>query len=148
MKNFLSIAAGCLVTISIIAVIIFFNLNRSDIKVTVIESEKEMNQQVAVWMVALKQNKGVHLLYEKQDGARYKYWLYFNKNDGKNLYNKFKISVKLHKETLKIDINDVQANNDDEVKNTITAKFEIDKNFNDIEVYYNGDKQKFDLNHD
>ncbi|NIK77772.1 hypothetical protein FHS15_002910 [Paenibacillus castaneae] len=145
MRN--SIAVGCLVMISIIAVIIIFNLNRSEIKVTVIENENEINQKITRWMAALNQNKGVHVFYEQHDESRYEYWLFFNKNDGKNLYNTFKIRVEKAKETLKIFITDVQANNDNEVKNTITAKFEINRKPNDIEVYYNGDKQNVDIKH-
>ncbi len=130
---------------SSIAAAILLNTNENKVKAMIIESEQQLNVTVANWKAKLDEQRGIHLLYEKYSETRYEYWLFFNPNDNKNLYHKFKMNVVEDNGVVKIRINDVNANNDNEVKHRFAANFLISKEPSSIDVYYNGEQQSFEM---
>ena len=143
MKQRMNFVTIIVVTLLLIAAVIYLVSHKNDVRLTVVNSEKELPVNIAKWITEFVHSNQIQLFYEKQGEKEYQYWLYVKKGQASpaNLYETYKINAVVKKDRLKVYIEDASTRNDEEAKKTIIAHCNQAIPPEHVEVYYNNKRQ-------
>ena len=139
MKRKINFVTIIVLTLVLIAGAIWFISHKNDIKLTVVNNEKEMPPHIVKWSKNQAASKDIQLFYEKQGESEYRYWLYLNKGklEPTQLYETFKINAVEDDNMLKIYIEDALVRKDVVAQSKIVAYCKHAFPPEHVQVYYN-----------